>query len=46
MMGFSLSASRGLVIKPYSLPPLEAEGEGEEEKKRADGGGKKEGIEF
>ncbi|KAK4042816.1 PAXNEB-domain-containing protein [Parachaetomium inaequale] len=27
-LAFSLSASRGLVIKPYSLPPLEAEGEG------------------
>jgi elongator complex protein 4 len=43
-LAFSLSASRGLVIKPYSLPPLESEtGDGEGEKK---GGGGKEGIEF
>ncbi len=48
MMGFSLSASRGLVIKPYSLPPLEAEGEGEGDKKAGGGGsgGGKEGLEF
>ncbi|KAK4238170.1 PAXNEB-domain-containing protein [Achaetomium macrosporum] len=32
-LSFSLSASRGLVIKPHSLPPLE--GDGEEEKKKA-----------
>ncbi|KAG7287803.1 hypothetical protein NEMBOFW57_007318 [Staphylotrichum longicolle] len=42
-LGFSLSASRGLVIRPYSLPPLEEEDGGEREK---GGGGGKEGIEF
>ncbi|AEO55180.1 hypothetical protein MYCTH_2298732 [Thermothelomyces thermophilus ATCC 42464] len=42
-LSFSLSASRGLVIKPYSLPPLEEE----EKKEKAEGSkGKKEGIEF
>ncbi|KAK3306945.1 Elongator complex protein 4 [Chaetomium strumarium] len=41
-LSFSLSASRGLVIKPYSLPPLE--GDGEEETKK--GGGEKGGIDF
>ncbi|AEO66759.1 426a86bc-7af9-46ec-8a43-9cecaf06e336 [Thermothielavioides terrestris] len=42
-LAFSLSASRGLVIKPYSLPPVEGEGEGHGEKT---GGGKEQGIEF
>ncbi|KAL2153333.1 hypothetical protein VTH82DRAFT_4488 [Thermothelomyces myriococcoides] len=42
-LSFSLSASRGLVIKPYSLPPLE-----EEEKTEKPEGNKKknEGIDF
>jgi elongator complex protein 4 len=42
-LSFSLSASRGLVIKPYSLPPLEADGE--EETKKASGS-EKGGIDF
>ncbi|KAL2267740.1 hypothetical protein VTJ83DRAFT_5017 [Remersonia thermophila] len=44
-LGFSLSASRGLVIKPYSLPPLETEepaGGGGTTK----GGGEKGSIDF
>jgi len=44
-LAFSLSASRGLVIKPYSLPPMEGEDEGEK-KASGGGGGTKEGIEF
>ncbi|KAL2135886.1 hypothetical protein VTI74DRAFT_6485 [Chaetomium olivicolor] len=40
-LSFSLSVSRGLVIKPYSLPPLE-----EEERERNGEKGGKEGIEF
>ncbi|KAK4151357.1 PAXNEB-domain-containing protein [Chaetomidium leptoderma] len=32
-LSFSLSASRGLVIKPYSLPPMEGEGDGEKNEK-------------
>lgn len=45
-LAFSLSASRGLVIKPYSLPPL-VEGDGEDEEKKREGKGKKEeGFDF
>jgi elongator complex protein 4 len=41
-LSFSLSASRGLVIKPYSLPPME----GEEEAEKSSASKGKEGIEF
>jgi elongator complex protein 4 len=44
-LSFSLSASRGLVIKPYSLPPMDGEEEGAGEKKKVDGA-VKEGIDF
>ncbi|KAK4126037.1 PAXNEB-domain-containing protein [Parathielavia appendiculata] len=44
-LAFSLSASRGLVIKPYSLPPLEREGEGQGNGEKKGGGGTDE-IEF
>lgn len=39
---FSLSASRGLTIKPYSLPPLEGDGE----KEKSPASTVKDGIDF
>lgn len=41
-LSFSLSASRGLNIKPYSLPPLEGEGE----KEKSPASTVKDGIDF
>ena len=40
-LSFSLSASKGLVIKPYSLPPL-----GEEEQEKSPASTIKDGLEF
>ncbi|KAK4134192.1 PAXNEB-domain-containing protein [Trichocladium antarcticum] len=42
-LAFSLSASRGLTIKEFSLPPVEGEEGGE---RPGEGKGKEEGIEF
>ncbi|MDA4133216.1 MAG: elongator complex protein 4, partial [Thaumarchaeota archaeon] len=41
-LSFSLSSSRGLVIKPYSLPPME----GDEHKEKSPASTAKDGIEF
>ncbi|KAK4462790.1 Elongator complex protein 4 [Cladorrhinum samala] len=44
-LSFSLSMSKGLNIKPYSLPPM-IEDEEEQKKEKASGGKPKDGIDF
>lgn len=38
-MAFTMSKKRGLVIKPYSLPPLESDSEGQQDGLQTDRGG-------
>lgn len=44
-LSFSLSMSKGLNIKPYSLPPM-IEDEEEQKKEKTSGGKPKDGIDF